>query len=78
MMEDYKVHRKVCRKEEVERKKKGEKGERKEEGGKDAEARKEKIVMEVEKVFGSSPDPAVQAFVDNVAEALGKKEEEVD
>ena len=71
-LEDFKVHKKVCRKGEVERKKKGEKGERKEEGERDAEARKEEVIMEVEEVCGELADPALQAEMNKVAEAIGK------
>ena len=71
-LEDFKVHRKVCREEEVERKKKGENGERKEEGGRDVEVMKEEMIMYVEKVCGASSDPALQAVMNKVAEEIGK------
>ena len=71
-LEDFMVHKKVCRKEEVERKKKGEKGERNEEGERDAEAHKVMLMAGVEKVSGGSHDPAFQAVMNKVAEALGK------
>ena len=71
-LEDFKVHRKVCRKEEVERKRKGEKGERKEEGERDAETWKEEMIMEVEEFCGASSDPALQAVMNKMAEEIGK------
>ena len=70
--EDYKVHKKVCRKEDVERKKKGKKGDRKEEGERDAENLKEEMVKDAEKVFRTSPDPTFQAVMNKVAENQGQ------
>jgi hypothetical protein len=72
MKEDCKVHMKVCREGEVERKKKGEKGERKEEGERDAETWKEGMIMEVEEFCGAISDPALQAVMNKMAEAIGK------
>ena len=68
--EDFKVHNKVCRVEEVERKKKGDKRERQEEGRRDSEEKKEELNSDVKRVLGRMPNPALRSVVTKVAGAL--------
>ena len=71
-LQDYKIHEKLCREGEVERKRKGERREREEQGRRESAEAKEEIWKDVETRLGQSPNPVLQALLIEFGKALEK------